>query len=152
MLYEYSDDFDMYDSGVTGFKQIDYFTYDWFSFAVDAEIDSDCCGYFRRVDQLLCVSPEHNDETTILHEMIHLHEAVLSSVPSYFRDIVFISLYWDLREKISDLDDIIKGHSNILNENDLFGQGGEHSVLFLLKSFDLDLRRDEPLGTIFGYG
>lgn len=30
--------------------------------------------------------------------------------------------------------------------------GGVHDLLFLLKSFDLDLRMNYPLGTVFGYG
>ena len=42
------------------------------------------------------------------------------------------------------------GH--ILNETELQSQGGTHDILFLLKSFDLDLRKGYPLGTVFGYG
>lgn len=150
ILHEFSDDDDLYESGFTGFPQIDHFTYNWYTFMIDDDLD--CEGCFNSDGQVLCISSEHINEETILHEMIHLHESVLSSVPSYFRDIVFMSLYWKLKEEIPDLDDIIRGHGNILNENTILGQGGEHSVLFLLKSFDIDLRRSEPLGTIFGYG
>ena len=31
-------------------------------------------------------------------------------------------------------------------------KGGLHDILFLLKSFDLDIRKRYPLGTVFSYG
>ena len=84
--------------------------------------------------------------------MIHLHEAVLDGLPTYYRDIVLYCLYKDLRDKIPDLDDRIEAHGHILNESLLSNYGGRHDILFLLKSFDLDLKMGYPPGTIFGYG
>ena len=34
---------------------------------------------------------------------------------------------------------------------DLYARGGLHDVLYLLKGFDLDIRREYPLGTVFCY-
>ena len=131
---------------------LEYFSYEWFDFTVRSLPDN-VGGHFDDTDgkQELCVIISHkDDENVILHELIHLHEAVLSSVP-FCRDLVFLSLYWDLKEKVSDLDTIIKGFGNVWNETSLYDDGGEHSVLFLLKSLDLDLRKGQKLGTIFGY-
>ena len=55
-------------------------------------------------------------------------------------------------DKIPELDNIITGHAHLLNESVLYKQGGLHDILFLLKSFDLDIRMGYPLGTVFGYG
>ena len=40
----------------------------------------------------------------------------------------------------------------MLTESGLYEAGGLHDVLFLLKSFDLDIRKGYDLGTVFGYG
>ena len=89
---------------------------------------------------------------TILHEMIHLHEYVINGLPLYFHDMIFWALYQDLREKIPALDEIVNHHSHQLTQSNLQSAGGNHDLLFLLKSFDLDIRMDYPLGTVFAYG
>lgn len=101
----------------------------------------------------MTVAPDHaNDDVVILHEMIHLHEFVLEILPMYFHDAVLFCLYKDLKNKINDLDQRIEAHGNILNSSSIANIGGTHDILFLLKSFDLDLKNGYKLGTVFGYG
>ena len=131
--------------------QLEYFSHDWFLFAVEDLGGS--LGCYSSMEYKLSVSPECvNRDDVILHEMIHLHEAVLDGLPTYYRDVVLYCLYKELQSKVPDLDDRIESHGHILNESTLARTGGRHDILFLLKSFDLDLRMGYPLGTVFGYG
>lgn len=79
----------------------------------------------------------------ILHEMIHAYEAVL---PENFRQFLVLYLYDRLNKTLGHkkLWQYIHTDNNILIR--------VHSVLFLLKSLELDLRLKYPLGTIYGYG
>ena len=131
--------------------QLAYFSYTFFLYKIAEQNGS--YGYFDPSEQLICVVPEKvEDDVVILHEMIHLHEYVLNDLPLYYHDMVYWALYKDLRNKIPDLDCIITEHAHALNENELYRTGGLHDILFLLKSFDLDIRKGFPLGTVFGYG
>ena len=131
--------------------QLKYFTYSWFLFGV--EDLGDFLGNYSALEYKLTVSPKCVDQDdVILHEMIHLHEAVLDGLPTYYHDVVLYCLYKDLRDRIRNIDDHIEAHGHILNESILSKTGGRHDILFLLKSFDLDLRMGYPLGTVFGYG
>ena len=127
------------------------FEYMWFHFKVE-KLD-DCDGMFRPADQTLIVTPKKlEDDCTILHELIHLHEFVINSLAMYIHDMVYWALYKDLKNKIPELDNIITGHAHMLTGTILCEEGGEHDILFLLKSFDLDIRMGYPLGTVFAYG
>ena len=84
--------------------------------------------------------------------MIHLHEAVINDLPMYFHDMLYWALYKELKVKILQLDEIITQHAHILTGSTLYSAGGLHDILFLLKSFDLDIRQGYPLGTVFAYG
>lgn len=84
--------------------------------------------------------------------MIHLHESVINDLPIYFHNMLYWALYQSLKQRISKLDEIITGHAHMLTESGLYEAGGLHDVLFLLKSFDLDIRKEYDLGTVFGYG
>ncbi|MCD8379618.1 MAG: hypothetical protein LUC95_04675, partial [Lachnospiraceae bacterium] len=84
--------------------------------------------------------------------MIHLHEFVLNDLPMFYHDAYFYCLYKSLKNQIADLDDRIEARGHLLNEQQLYRQGGLHNILFLLKSFDLDLKKGYKLGTVFGYG
>ena len=46
----------------------------------------------------------------------------------------------------------ITGHAHLLTGSTIYSSGGLHDILFLLKSFDLDIRMGYPLGTVFSYG
>jgi hypothetical protein len=50
------------------------------------------------------------------------------------------------------LDEIITSHAHMLTGSSLYARGGLHDILFLLKSFDLDIRMGYSLGTVFAYG
>ena len=125
--------------------------FDYFNFYYKAEQPDDCDGYFDREKKILCASPDAAD-STILHEMIHLHEFVINQLPMYWHDTLYWALYKNLRDKIPELDNIITGHAHLLNESVLYKQGGLHDILFLLKSFDLDIKMGYPLGTVLAYG
>lgn len=130
--------------------ELDCFMYSYFLFYVK-EIPA--AGQFDRRNQAITIHPDYvNEDSVILHEMIHLHEFVLNEIPTYFHDVLLWCLYKDLRDKISNLEERIEAHGHIFNENYIRNQGGTHDILFLLKSYDLDLRKGYPLGTVFGYG
>ena len=132
--------------------QLRFFTYEYFKFKV-ADLIAGAAGFFDPEEQLLCVGPEFVDnDIVILHEMIHLHEFVINDLPMYFHDMVYWALYQKLGKQIPKLDEIINSHAHLLTGNEIYFQGGTHDILFLLKSFDLDIRNGYSLGTIFGYG
>ena len=81
--------------------------------------------------------------------MIHAYEGALDWA---FQQILLTCLYKDLSRKIDNLDGrlVENCHASILRQNALIG--GCHSVLFYLKSLDLDLRCGFELGTVWGYG
>ncbi|MBQ9061774.1 MAG: hypothetical protein IJ121_02930 [Eubacterium sp.] len=110
-------------------------------------------GYYNHSEQVLCISSNSiNDDSALLHEMIHMHEGIINELPMHYHDMVFWSLYKSLRTSLPELDDIITNHAHILNETELYESGGLHDILFLLKSFDIDIGMGYPLGTVFGYG
>ena len=132
-------------------EELEYFDYSAYYFKVE-ELP-DCDAYYDNAEKLLCVSPESlSSDSTVLHEMIHLHECLINELPLYFHDMLCWALYKDLKEKTPKLDEIITRHAHILTGSSLYAEGGLHDVLFLLKSFDLDIREGYPLGTVFSYG
>lgn len=131
---------------------IQYFSLGWFTYYVK-ELEAGTAGVFNRMEFSLSVSPRHlNDDSVILHEMIHLHEFIIDLYPLYFHDAIFWCLYRKLSKEIPDLDERIEAHGHILNSSTIARWGGTHDILFLLKSFDLDLQMGYQLGTVFGYG
>lgn len=132
-------------------EELEYFSYTFFKTRI-VDLD-DCLGCYNAAEQTLSVAPVAVGENSVLlHEMIHLHESMINELPLHYHDMLLWSLYQDLREKIRGLDDAINQHAHILNEHTIYSQGGLHDILFLLKSFDLDIRYQYPLGTVFGYG
>lgn len=131
---------------------LEYFTYEWFRFRI-AELEEGTCGQFDQKNQIVTISPKYVDQdSTILHELIHLHEFVIDELPSFYHDVLCYCLYKSLIKKIPDLDDRIMSHGHLLNEQALSERGGIHDLLFLMKSFDLDIKMGYRLGTVFGYG
>ena len=121
------------------------------------------------------VAPEYvKDNTVLLHELIHVFEwfyrpgnepyenqygtEVNPYIPPFIRDVLFINLYNDVNKRIKakysneDLDLLILYHAHYVFGVQIALQGGNHDVLFYLKSLDLDLRLGFPLGTVCGYG
>ena len=111
-------------------------------------------GCFDRETQTLMIDEaSQEDDAVLLHEMIHLHEyALTDELPPVYADAVQWSLYKTLKEEIKGLDDIITARMHVLNSGTINEIGGQHDLLFLLKSFHLDLLKGYPLGTVYGYG
>jgi hypothetical protein len=101
-----------------------------------------CCNYLERVIKI----PESNknDKFTLLHEMIHAFEWMLSQECETYKQFLIVELYKKLVLKIPNL--------NKLMLTDIHSIFHIHSVLFMLKSLDLDLRLKRPLGSIYAYG
>ena len=131
---------------------LDCFSLSWFTYHVK-ELEDGADGVFNGMEYSLSVSPQYlTDDSAILHEMIHLHEFIINLHPLFFHDAIFWCLYRKLSKEIPDLDERIEAHGHILNSSIIARQGGTHDILFLLKSFDLDLQMGYQLGTVFGYG
>lgn len=131
--------------------ELAYFSYTFFRFKVEPL--EDCGGVFNHIEQSLTIPPDAiENDSTILHELIHLHEFVINELPMYFHDMLFWALYKDLKSKIPELDEIITDHAHLLTGSTIYKAGGLHDILFLLKSFDLDIRMGYSLGTVFAYG
>ena len=100
-------------------------------------------------DYILSIDPTSlTEDNVILHEMIHMHEIALELAPKIYYDTFILCLYKELSRKISDLDKRIYNFSPFAKM--LSDTGQTHSIAFLLKSFDLDLRMGYKLGTVFG--
>lgn len=109
-------------------------------------------GFYDPGEKLLCLCAEcADDDATLLHEMIHMHEDLINELPLYYHDTLLWALYKHLAGKVIGLDDAIDQHAHLLNESDIYYSGGLHDTLFLLKSFDLDMRMGYRLGTVFAY-
>ena len=107
-------------------------------------------GRFDKESMTMRIGPKSIDnDVVILHEMIHMHEAILERVPSFYHDKVYLCLYQELKEKISNLDELLNRATNLLAEQLMELEAGSHDILFFLKSLDLDLRMGYELGTIF---
>lgn len=132
-------------------EELEYFSIEDFNYEA-AELEG-CDGYYDRQNETLVVSlNELENDSTVLHEMIHLYESFINDLSWSYHDMLIWALYQDLREKIPALDEIVNHHSHQLTQANLESAGGNHDLLFLLKSFDLDIRMDYPLGTVFAYG
>ena len=131
--------------------ELEYYNSNWFKTQI-SDLEEHAMGQFDPVNQIITISPKAVDsDSVLLHEMIHAHEFVVNEMPMYFHDMILWALYTDLKCKIDGLDDAISQHAHFLNEWDIARFGGCHDILFLLKSFDLDIRQGYTLGTVFGY-
>lgn len=102
----------------------------------------------------ISIAEEHlNDKTVILHEMIHFYEHTLNDRDCALRDYILAKLWQKLSPGIPDLKDRVDSFVGEWESDSwMIKNGGTHSILFLLKSLDLDQRLNVPLGTVFGYG
>jgi hypothetical protein len=84
-----------------------------------------------------------------MHEMIHAYDDQMTHAQA---EILTIMLYNKLKCKIKNLDLVLLAWAHYDNQKmlDVNGEIG-HEVLFLLKSLDLELRLDLPVGTISGF-
>jgi len=120
------------------------FTIDCWIFKLD-KLDN-CSGMCSGSTRTITIDPGRTaDEdmlnVTLLHEMIHAYEFML---PEIYRQYVAVRLFQKLEPLIPDLMDLINA--------DIQSEVREHSVLFMLKALDLDLRLNRPPGTVYSYG
>jgi len=101
----------------------------------------------------ITIDPEYvDDKKVILHEMIHAYIGQFEGDQfSVFLECLLLRLYNELKTKISDLEGRIINHAHTIRQEDFYDHGS-HGLLFLLKSFDLDLRLSLPLGSVCSYG
>jgi len=95
--------------------------------------------------------PKLERKSAFLHEMIHAYEYDLgySVVGKKIKEIILISLHKEIEKQLGKrkLNKVLGTITNVLFWDDNF-----HSLLFALKSFDLDIRLNQPFGFVYGYG
>lgn len=87
----------------------------------------------------------HEHESTLLHEMIHGYEAILSPA---VREWLVLELYRAVSKHIPPA----RLNRHVDSSTHSVFHNAHHGPLFQLKSLDIDLRRGWPLGTTFAYG
>lgn len=123
-----------------------------YRFEISTNIQNDYDGYNDQSEKLIVINKSViNNDNVILHEMLHAHEQILLSINHIVRDALILELYKKLKNQVKNLDAIIDFHANINHNIRLSELGGEHSLLFLLKSLEIDLRCNNELFTVFGY-
>ena len=124
-----------------------------YRFEISADIQDERDGYSNKSDRVITIKKSSvQNENVILHEMLHGHEQILLSINHIVRETLLVELYNKLKKEIPNIDKIISIHANINHNLELSKIGGEHDLLFLLKSLEIDLRRNNKLFTVFGYG
>ena len=132
--------------------ELSIFSYDMVICKIES-MEKDYMGCFNEAEMTLTVGPEFvNDDHVILHEMIHIHEFLLSKIDVLYRDILFYELYKKISNEIDNINDLMDMWCNGVNQLGIKQKGGRHSPLFLLKSLDIDLQCGYELGTTMGYG
>lgn len=128
----------------------------YFGFEIPVEIcdlPDGVLASFNPEEWKFTISLDHTeDDSVLVHELIHMFESLINKQPLYWHDMVLWSLYDNLRNKVKGLDEIIRSQSHILTGSTMYQSGELHDLLFLLKSIDLDVRLHYPLGTVYGYG
>lgn len=112
-----------------------------------------CAGLHNSATNTITIAPAYiEDKKIILHEMVHAYENILDTcgVP-FIKELLFLELYKYLQVENIDVDERILAHSNMLSGIDIAEQGGNHSVFFLLKTLELDIKCHYKLGSICGY-
>jgi len=92
---------------------------------------------------------------TLLHELIHVYESLYEELlyTKIYEQWLCIYLYERLIKRLGAkvINELlnIDLHFYILNDSSF---GSLHSLLFLFKSLDLDLKLRKPLGSVYSYG
>lgn len=122
---------------------------------VGFEIGSLCSSYLGRYDivtrTLTFTEEGAKEDYVMLRELIHVHEHLLDDLPESHRDIVMFSLKKELSQEIKNLDDMIMKYNAYFIATDPKNRCTLHSTIFMLKSLDLDMKKEDELGTVFGH-
>jgi len=115
-------------------------------YCVIERMEGDVAGSYN--DYRITLPPDAKDDL-ILHEMIHAHIDMLVKQPplSFFSEYLMFYLYKSLKKKIKQLDMMIRIQGEYWHVRK---QPYCHGLLFFLKSLDLDIRLNLPLGTVYG--
>jgi hypothetical protein len=111
-------------------------------------------GVFHGLVGGITIDPKYNNQNVILHEMIHAYEWIIDNAAHHikfpFRDILVMRLYDKIKNIMQplDLDNQIMRFSRY---NQKRRKSNMHSVLFFLKSLDLEIRTENGLGDISGF-
>ena len=129
--------------------EIEYF---YFRYYVK-ELKDGTSGICDLKERTITISPKYKDDrSVILHEMIHAYEYILVNENPVLCELMLIMLYNKLKPSIPNLDELIKDHTELYGQHCIAATGGQHGILFYLKSLDLDLRCGYNLGKVCGYG
>ena len=111
-------------------------------------------GRYNLEDHKIEIVKEYiNSKDVILHELIHFYEHQLEEEENpLIRELLIVELYNKLSPQIPDLRKRLFDHCELYSYVETFKSGGQHGVLFFLKSLDLDIRCGFPFGTVCGYG
>jgi hypothetical protein len=112
-------------------------------------LDKNTYGRCEHKKRIITITPSNlNNKPLILHEMIH---AYVDGLNYCFREILLTCLYRDLSRKTPKLDSYLTKKNHVFEAKRIANAGGFHSILFNLKSLDLDFRCGFKPGTVFGY-
>ena len=79
-------------------RELEDFSFVWFQ--VKAQDVPGYGGVFNEQEQLLCIPKGSiDDDKVVLHEMIHIYEYVIYSLPLFYHDVLYWALYSNLREE-----------------------------------------------------
>ena len=106
-------------------------------------------GKYDPMDNTITFHPDHLLDEHITHEMLHVYEYFYDKNP-LMKDFWITRLYSRLRPRVKKLDGYCC-QLGLMSGKVLDNHFGQHGILFLLKSLDLDIRLNLPLGRVFGY-
>lgn len=89
---------------------------------------------------------------TIAHELIHLWEYRLRKFDYGYSDLMLIHYWEEFKPEIPNLREVAGSLMVSESHNEISESGGQHGLLFMLKSYDIDRRMGWPFGKTFGYG
>ncbi len=117
-----------------------------FGVVPDLDAEGQCNSTLKCIE----ISERRNkDDVVLLHEMIHAYEYMLAENTEIHKQYLVIDLYEKIFDRIPRLKEIIMFDAHTIMAEK---SGRVHGPLFLLKSLDLDLKLDKPLGSVYGYG
>lgn len=145
----FDDESGTYDYFPNGTRGI-YFSMDGVAVRISDDVE---VGMFNEDERELMFNPECVGNLIILlNELIHAHEFIIASsrIPE-LRDVLVMTLYKKLIAKHTDLEEYLKKRVSGEKFTFIHNVGGTHSILFALKSLDIDDRMGWKAGTTFGY-